>query len=85
MRFSAPRVTGLSPRSTHEAFDRLQSSPAASYIDFRYDRYSLGPDAQLEGPAIIEDHESTAVVPPGARAIVDQFSSLVIQLDDVAL
>jgi N-methylhydantoinase A/oxoprolinase/acetone carboxylase beta subunit len=34
----------------------------------------------IEGPAIIEDRESTAVVPPGATLKVDDLRMLVITL-----
>ena len=45
-----------------------------------YERGRLFPGAALSGPAIIEDHESTAVVPPGARVRVDDLRMLVISL-----
>ena len=45
-----------------------------------FDRYRLGPGAALPGPAIVEERESTALVPPGARATVDANHNLVIEL-----
>lgn len=45
-----------------------------------YDRYKLFPGAVFEGPAIVEEKESTAVVCPGARASVDKYANLIIQL-----
>ena len=45
-----------------------------------YERGRLAPGALIFGPAIIEDHESTAVVPPGARLLVDELRMLVITL-----
>ena len=45
-----------------------------------YERARLSPGAAISGPAIIEDHESTAVVPPGARVEVDDLRMLVITL-----
>jgi len=45
-----------------------------------YDRYALGPGARLVGPAIVEEQESTTVVPPGARLLVDDALNLVITL-----
>ena len=45
-----------------------------------YDRYALGPGAALEGPAVIEERESTAVIGPGARVTVDEQSTLVVSL-----
>ena len=45
-----------------------------------YERGRLAPGALIFGPAIIEDHESTAVVPPGARVLVDELRMLVITM-----
>ncbi len=45
-----------------------------------YDRYRLLPGAVLEGPAIVEERESTVVVTPGARCRVDETGTLVIDL-----
>lgn len=45
-----------------------------------FDRYRLGPGVALAGPAIVEERESTAVVPPGARATVDAQRNLLIEL-----
>ena len=46
-----------------------------------FDRYALAPGATLDGPAIVEDRESTTVVPPGARLTVDDLRTLVIGLE----
>jgi len=45
-----------------------------------YERSRLPIGATLTGPTIIEDHESTSVVPPGARATIDDLGMLVITL-----
>ena len=45
-----------------------------------YERGRLSLGAAISGPAIVEDHESTAVVPPGARVEVDELRMLVISL-----
>jgi N-methylhydantoinase A len=44
------------------------------------DRYRLAPGFALTGPAIVEERESTAVVPARARAAVDDFGNLLIDL-----
>ena len=44
-----------------------------------YDRERLGPGAAFDGPAVIEGVESTAVVPPGAAAHVDDLGNVVIE------
>jgi N-methylhydantoinase A len=45
-----------------------------------YDRYHLVPGAELRGPAIVEERESTVVVGPGARARVDALLNLIVEL-----
>lgn len=46
-----------------------------------YDRGRLLPGHVIEGPAIIEQLDSTTVVNPGHRATVDPFLSIIIDLD----
>jgi N-methylhydantoinase A len=41
-----------------------------------HDRDQLAPGQALEGPAIVEERESTTVLPPGVRAVVDELGSL---------
>jgi N-methylhydantoinase A len=41
-----------------------------------YDRYALQPGAELHGPAIVEERESTTIVGPGAHIVVDEFRNL---------
>ncbi|MDO8673213.1 MAG: hydantoinase/oxoprolinase family protein [Dehalococcoidia bacterium] len=45
-----------------------------------YDHYRLGAGATFDGPAIVEEKESTAVVPPGAKVTVDRYRNLLIDL-----
>ena len=44
------------------------------------DRYALSPGDAIQGPALVEERESTTVIPPGARAVVDSMLNLVIEL-----
>jgi len=52
--------------------------------DFRptsiYDRSKLKTGAQITGPAIVDHHETTVVVPPGAVVNVDKHLNLVISV-----
>jgi N-methylhydantoinase A len=41
-------------------------------------RESLPAGASLEGPAIVEERESTTVLPPGMAARVDDYGSLLV-------
>jgi N-methylhydantoinase A len=45
-----------------------------------YDRAALGADATLEGPAIVEQMDSTVVVPPSATATVDETGNIIIEV-----
>ena len=45
-----------------------------------YDRYLLAPGAAFDGPAIVEERESTTVIGPGARAEVDAARNLSVWL-----
>ena len=45
-----------------------------------YDRYALQAGAAFEGPAIVEERESTAIVGPGGRCHVDDSLALVIEV-----
>jgi len=45
-----------------------------------YDRYALAPGATFEGPALVEERESTCVIGPSAKVTVDAFRNLVVDL-----
>jgi N-methylhydantoinase A len=44
-----------------------------------YDRYRLPAGGVVEGPAIIEEFDSTTVIHPGYRAVVDKFGNLLVK------
>jgi N-methylhydantoinase A len=43
-----------------------------------FDRYQLAPATAVEGPAIVEEFDTTTVVHPGYTATVDQFGNLIL-------
>ena len=45
-----------------------------------YDRYALKPGDAFEGPAVIEERESTTVVGPGAAVTIDRYLNAIIDL-----
>jgi len=52
-----------------------------SYIKFDiYDREKLKAEASIEGPAIIEQMDSTVLIPPSAVAIVDEYGNLLVRM-----
>ena len=44
-----------------------------------FDRYILSSDCRIEGPAIVEEMDSTTLVQPRSSAHVDPYGNLVIQ------
>jgi N-methylhydantoinase A len=47
-----------------------------------YDRYKLAPEDSFDGPAIVEERESTVIVGPGAKCRIDANHNLVVQLNE---
>jgi len=45
-----------------------------------YDRLALSPGATIEGPALLEEPESTCVIAPGDRASIDAHENLVVEI-----
>ena len=41
-----------------------------------FSRYDLAPDQRVPGPAIIEERESTTVIPPGLEGLVDSYGTV---------
>jgi N-methylhydantoinase A len=64
-------------KGAREAYSAAQSRFVATPV---YDRYRLQPGARLAGPAIVEERESTVVVPDGATVTVDGYRNLVVDL-----
>jgi N-methylhydantoinase A len=68
---------GRPPSSTRRAW----FPEAGGYVDTAvYDRYALSVGAAIEGPAIVEERESTFVIPPAARCTMAGDGSLVVEL-----
>ena len=58
---------------------RAWFAEADGYVDTPvYDRYALEPGAELTGPVIVEERESTAVIGPGGRCRIDDGLALVV-------
>jgi N-methylhydantoinase A len=56
--------------------------PGQGYVDAEvHDRYRLRPGAELAGPALVEERESTLVVPPGARCTVGHDGAILLVLE----
>ena len=52
-----------------------------AYVDCPVlDRYALASGAVVEGPALIQEDESTSVLGPGERVTIDAFGNLIAEL-----
>jgi len=58
------------PSAVHQVWFRVDGEPTALDTSF-YLRDELAPGQTVEGPAIVQQFESTTVIPPGGRATVD--------------
>jgi N-methylhydantoinase A len=68
-------------KKTREAFSGASRSYIAHTV---YDRYKLPAGATLEGPAIIEERESTVIVGEDATARVDEYGFIWMQMQEVS-
>jgi len=85
-----PHVDLPKPPAGNTGVDAARKGERLAYFPERnafvptpvYDRYRLPNDAVFRGPAIIEEHESTAVIGPGAEISVDVNNNLIVTLAD---
>jgi N-methylhydantoinase A len=60
---------------------RAYFAETGGYVDCPvYDRYALAPGALIEGPALVEERESTCVLGVGDRARIDEFGNMVAEI-----
>jgi len=73
---AATRSVGESRKGTRRAY----FPETRGYVDTPvYDRYALAAGTSLSGPAIVEERESTTVLPPGLTAAVDEYATLIAE------
>jgi N-methylhydantoinase A/oxoprolinase/acetone carboxylase beta subunit len=73
-----------SPQSAmrHEGEAWFRVGGALEQVSTRYyDREALKAGNRLEGPAIVNQYDSTTVIPPGFTAEVDQYGNIVIRTE----
>jgi N-methylhydantoinase A/oxoprolinase/acetone carboxylase beta subunit len=66
-------VKGRRPAYLREAGDLVETVV--------YDRYLLTPGVTLNGPAILEERETTVILPSGSTGTVDEFGNLIVELE----
>jgi N-methylhydantoinase A len=98
--FVNARLTALGPAPVGELFPERRTgdageaeagtrevhfAEAGGWVEATvYERARLLPEASFGGPAIVQEVDSTTVVPPGARVTVDGYGNLIIDVREVA-
>jgi 5-oxoprolinase (ATP-hydrolysing) len=76
-----PVTADANARSALKGTRRAYFRAGGGYMDCQvYDRYRLPAGGEIQGPAIIEEQESTAVIGPYDRATVDRWLNLIVDV-----
>src|SRR5438552_581298 len=79
-RIALAKAAGRSGDGSRKGVRRAYFPEARGYADTPvYDRYALAAGTSLSGPAIVEERESTTVLPPGVTATVDEYANLIAE------
>jgi N-methylhydantoinase A len=74
---ASAKAGASAPKGTRGAY----FPEARGYVDTPvYDRDALAAGTRVEGPAIVEERESTTVLPPGSMATVDAYANLIVEI-----
>jgi 5-oxoprolinase (ATP-hydrolysing)/N-methylhydantoinase A len=77
---AATTASGARP-SAHKGVRPAYFADARGFVSTPvYDRYQLEPGRTLEGPAIIEEREATAVLQPGMTGRIDEYWNLIVEI-----
>jgi N-methylhydantoinase A len=72
-------LEGKRVEAARKATRPVYFAEAKGYTDCAiYDRYRLGEGATIQGPAVVEEMDSTTIIHPGWRAEVDAFGNLLL-------
>jgi N-methylhydantoinase A len=81
LRLPASAGAGRDPDAARKGLRRVYLPGTRGYADVPvYDRYALGAGAALDGPAVIEERESTVVVSAAARIRVDDAANVIVEM-----
>jgi N-methylhydantoinase A len=76
-----PKAPASPGRDARKANRRAYFPETRGYLDCPvYDRYALAAGIRLTGPAIVEERESTTVIPPGVTATVDEYANVIAEI-----
>jgi N-methylhydantoinase A len=84
-----PEMNLKLPRDSVQRTDARKGSRFAYFPEYGryvdtpvYDRYALAPGMQLDGPAIVEERESTLIMGARGRASVDERLNVIVEFTD---
>lgn len=76
---SLPQIETGNAADAHRGTREAYFEEVGKYVETDvYYRDALGADASLDGPAIIEQMDSTTVIPPSSTAVVDETGNIII-------
>lgn len=84
-KIAKPELHELKNTNSDASLARKEARPvyfakANGYVDCAiYDRYKLGAGARVQGPAVVEEFDSTVVIHPEYHADVDRYGNLLIE------
>jgi N-methylhydantoinase A/oxoprolinase/acetone carboxylase beta subunit len=79
-RVALPKTPPRSGEGGRKAMRRAYFPEVPGYLECPvYDRHALPAGITLTGPAIVEERESTTVLPPGVEGVVDEYANLLVQ------
>jgi N-methylhydantoinase A len=85
LRLPTAAGAGQDPRAARKGIRRVYLPDERGFADVPvYDRYALGTGATIEGPAVIEERESTVVVSAAAAIRVDAASNVIVEVPPAA-
>jgi N-methylhydantoinase A len=76
LREMAPGGDGAAARTGSRMIDFDERGRAEAAV---FDRGALGPGAEIDGPAAIEETATTTLVPPGMSATVDRYGNVIVR------
>ena len=83
VRLQATGVEQATTSTTRKGSRKAYFPELGGYVDTPvYDRYGLPPGSGFDGPAIIEERESTVIVGPDCRFRIDEQLNLIVKLED---
>jgi N-methylhydantoinase A len=75
----SPKRSGKIPTAAGERMVRFDEHPKPMKTQV-FDRAQLMPGDVIEGPAVIEQLDSTTLVPPGLKAEVDEYMTIIMRV-----